>query len=105
MPPGSSNSTYASVLCPALFMGRKKRRSVIVATYASDLARKIGRRMRSIVRQRVYEEVFTTALSAESSAADEWALTNGNEFMSGGILSGINGNKIGRAPGRVRVCR
>lgn len=87
------NSTYASVVFPAWFMGLKPRRNVIVATYASDLARKIGRRMRSVVRQPVYSEIFKTQLSAESSAADEWALDNGNEFMAGGILSGITGNR------------
>lgn len=93
MPPGSAKSTYASVIFPAWFMGRKRRRNVIVATYASDLARKIGRRMRSIVRQKAFKDIFGTTLSQESSAADEWALTNGNEFMGGGILSGITGNR------------
>lgn len=93
MPPGSAKSTYASVVFPAWFMGLKKRRNVIVATYASDLARKIGRRMRAIVRQPVFQEIFKTGLSAESTAADEWALDNGNEFMAGGILSGITGNR------------
>lgn len=93
MPPGSAKSSYASVVFPTWYMGRKKRRNVIVGTYASDLARKIGRRARSIVRQPVYQEIFGTALSAESSAADEWALTNENEFMGGGILSGITGNR------------
>lgn len=93
MPPGSAKSTYASVVFPAWFMGRRKRRNIIVATYASDLARKIGRRMRSIVKQPVYRDIFGTSLSAESSAADEWALENGNEFMGGGILSGITGNR------------
>lgn len=93
MPPGAAKSTYASVVFPVWFMGRKKRRNVIVATYASDLARKIGRRARSILRQPAYEEVFGCGLSPESSAADEWALTNENEFMGGGILSGITGNR------------
>lgn len=93
MPPGSAKSTYASVVFPVWFMGRQKRRNVIVATYASDLARKIGRRARSILKQPVYHEVFGCGLSPESSAADEWALTNENEFMGGGILSGITGNR------------
>lgn len=93
MPPGSAKSTYASVVFPAWFMGKGRRRNVIVATYASDLARKIGRRMRSVVKQRAYVDVFGTGLSSESSAADEWALENGNEFMGGGILSGITGNR------------
>lgn len=93
MPPGSAKSTYASVIFPVWFMGRQKRRNVIVATYASDLARKIGRRARSIVRQPVFSEIFDTGMSAESSAADEWALTNENEWMGGGVLSGITGNR------------
>ncbi len=93
MPPGSAKSTYASVVFPVWFMGRARRRNVIVATYASDLARKIGRRARSILKQPVYREVFDTGLSTDSSAADEWALTNENEFMGGGILSGITGNR------------
>lgn len=93
MPPGSAKSTYASVIFPAWFMGRAKRRNVIVATYGSDLARKIGRRMRGVVRQPIFSEVFKTALSRDVGAADEWALENGNEFMGGGILSGITGNR------------
>lgn len=93
MPPGSAKSSYASVVFPVWFMGRKKRRNVIVATYATPLARKIGRRARSILRQPVYAEVFDCGLSPDSSAADEWALTNENEFMGGGILAGITGNR------------
>lgn len=93
MPPGSAKSTYASVIFPVWFMGREKRRNVIVATYASELGRKIGRRARSIVRQSVYSDIFKTELSKETSAADEWALTNENELMTGGILSGITGNR------------
>jgi len=93
MPPGSAKSTYASVVFPSWFMGRKRRRNVIVATYGSDLARKIGRRMRSVVRQPVYRDIFGTGLADDQKAADEWALDNGNEFMGGGILSGITGNR------------
>lgn len=93
MPPGSAKSSYASVVFPTWFMGRAKRRNVIVATYASDLARKIGRRARSILRQPAYRNIFGVELSAETAAADEWALTNENEFMGGGILSGITGNR------------
>lgn len=93
MPPGSAKSSYASVVFPTWFMGRKKRRNIIVATYGSDLARKIGRRARSILRQPIYSDIFGTSLSPDSSAADEWALTNENEFMGGGILSGITGNR------------
>lgn len=93
MPPGSAKSTYASVIFPTWYMGKRRRRSVGVATYAHDLARKIGRRARSIVRQRAYQDVFRTRLSADSAAADEWSLDNESEFMGTGILGPATGNR------------
>ncbi len=94
LPPGAAKSTYGSVLFPAWFLGRKKRRNVGVATYASDLSRKLGRRMRAVVRQPVYREIFGTGVSAEQGAANEWALETGNEFMGHGILAGWTGNRL-----------
>lgn len=93
MPPGSAKSTYTSVVFPTHFMGRFKGSNVIVASYGSDLPRKFGRKGRSITRQRVFRRIFDTGLSAESAAADEWALENGSEWMGGSILSGITGNR------------
>ena len=63
MPPGSAKSTYASVLTPPFAMGRKPGFRVIGACYASELARKLGRRCRSIVRQPAFERLFGTRLS------------------------------------------
>lgn len=93
MPPGSAKSTYGSVIIPAYAMGKRPGFKVIAVSYGSDLARKLGRRTRSVVKQAAFVALFSTALSAESSAADEWALENGSEYMSGGILSGITGNR------------
>lgn len=94
LPPGAAKSTYGSVLFPAWFLGRKKRRNVGVASYATELSRKLGRRMRSVVRQPVYRDIFGTGLGTESAAANEWALDNGNEFMGNGILAGWTGNRL-----------
>jgi predicted phage terminase large subunit-like protein len=93
MPPGSAKSTYTSVLFPTHVMGRFPGTNIIVASYGSDLPRKFGRKGRSIIKQKVYQRIFSAGLSAESSAADEWALDNGSEWMGGGILSGITGNR------------
>lgn len=93
MPPGSAKSTYGSVVVPAYVMGKSPGFKVIAVSYGSDLARKMGRRARSVVKQAKYTSVFGATMSDESSAADEWALTNGSEYMSGGILSGITGNR------------
>src|SRR5690606_29981722 len=58
----------------------------------------LGRRMRSIVKQPKFRLLFDTGLSTESAAANEWALENGSEYMGGGILSGITGNRADFIP-------
>lgn len=98
LPPGSAKSTYGTVVGPTWAMGAIPGFKVIGVSYGSDLARKFGRRMRSIVRQHAYSALFNTSISSESSAADEWALENGSEYMGGGILSGITGNRADFIP-------
>lgn len=93
MPPGSAKSTYTSVVFPTHYMGRFSGSSIILGNYGSDLPRKWGRKGRSIVRQPQFRRIFDTSLSPESSAADEWALTNGSDYMGAGILAGITGNR------------
>lgn len=102
-PPGSAKSTYCSVVLPAYVMGKFPKFRVVLSSYGSDLARKQGRRARQIVRSSAYTSLFTykdkrgneypVELSNESAAADEWALTNGSEFMAAGFLAGVTGNR------------
>lgn len=93
LPPGSAKSTYATVVSTTWAMGSIPGFKAITVSYGSDLARKFGRRMRSIAKQPAFQTLFNCTLSTDSAAADEWALTNGSEFMGGGILSGITGNR------------
>jgi predicted phage terminase large subunit-like protein len=92
-PPGMAKSTYASVVFPTWFMGKFPRSSIIGASYASDLARKFGRKCRAVVRTEGYGQLFNTALRADTSAVDDWALDSGSDYMAGGFLSGITGNR------------
>lgn len=92
-PPGSAKSSYGSVVSPAWYLGGDGARRVILTSYATGIARKQGRRMRQLCRSPLYSSIFGTTVSKESSAADEWALTNGAEFMAAGLLAGITGNR------------
>lgn len=94
MPPGSAKSTYTSIVFPTHFLGRFRETSIIVASYASDLPKKFGRRARAMVQQPLYRRIFDTSLSDESSAVDEWALLNDSEWMAKGILTGITGHRV-----------
>lgn len=93
MPPGSAKSTYGSVIAPSWAMGCKAGFKVIGVSHGSDLARKFGKRTRSVVKQKKYKTLFGVEMSGESAAADEWALDNSSEYMSAGILAGITGNR------------
>lgn len=93
MPPGSGKSIFTSVVFPTHYLGRNINKNIILASYGSDLPKKLGRRARAIVNQPIFRRIFDCTLSSESSAADEWALTNGSEWMAAGILTGITGNR------------
>lgn len=93
MPPGSAKSTYTSVVFPTHVLGRFAKNQIILACYDSELPRKLGRRARSIITQPKFKRIFDCSLSSESSAADEWALTNGSEWMAKGLTTGISGNR------------
>lgn len=92
-PPGAGKTIYSSVVFPTHFLGRFPNKMAILASYGSDLPKKFGRRARSIVEQPMYRRIFDCGLSDNSTAADEWALTNGSEWMAKGILTGITGNR------------
>jgi predicted phage terminase large subunit-like protein len=93
MPPGSAKSTYASVVYPAYAMGKRKGSRVILASYASAIAWKQSRRTRQIVKSAKYRPIFDTGLRADNQAVEAWALDNGSEYMAGGILAGMTGNR------------
>lgn len=92
-PPGSAKSSYGSVAFPAYVLGEQKMARVIMASYASDIARKQSRRTRQIVRSPKFRPIFDTGLVGGNEAVDAWALDNGSEYMAGGILAGMTGNR------------
>lgn len=94
MPPGSAKSTYGSVVTPSYLMGKYPRTRVGLFSYADTLAAKMGRRTRGIIKQLRYRSMFDTALSPESSAADNFTLLNGSEYMATGILGSATGNRF-----------
>ena len=93
LPPGSAKSTYVDVVFVPWFMARRARRHVILASYASEIAKKQGRRARQLIKSASFQNLMQVGLSGDQAAADEWALTNGSEYMAGGLLSGLTGNR------------
>lgn len=94
-PPGAAKSTYADIVFVPWWMAQRPRNNVILASYASNIAKKQGRRARQLIKSQAYHNLTGQALRADTTAADEWALENGSEFMAGGLLSGLTGNRCG----------
>ncbi len=92
-PPGSAKSTYGTVIGPTWFMGKFPGSRVILASYGMELATRHGRRARSVVGQQAYRDIFGTAISEKTSAAHEWHLENGSEYIAGSLKGGITGNR------------
>lgn len=92
-PPGSAKSTYATVVAPSWFLGLERNRRVILASYGSDLASRHGRRTRQLLRSGEAESILQCTLSPDSRSANEFALTNGSEYIAGGIMAGMTGNR------------
>lgn len=93
MPPGSAKSSYGSVVAPSWIMGRWPGTDVIGASYAADLAKKFGRRVRSICRSQRFQDVFDCTVVGDNQAVDQWSLTNGSTYRSVGVLGGVTGNR------------
>ncbi len=101
MPPGSAKSTYGTVLAPIWAMGRWPGLQVILASYATPIAKKLGSKGRFVVEQDAFGGAFRdkhnkpVKLLRSTQAKEMWAMTNGSEYMSGGLLSGLTGNRAG----------
>jgi predicted phage terminase large subunit-like protein len=92
-PPGSAKSTGASVQGPSWFMGKYPGSQLILASYALPLAKRHGTRARTICNSDPYYEWCGARVSGETGGKELWALDNESEYMAGGILTGITGNR------------
>lgn len=91
MPPRHGKSELASVRFPAWFLGRNPERSIIAASYNSDLASDFGYKVREVVRSRYFSNVFDFGLSADSQAAGRWRTDAGGSYAAAGVGTAVTG--------------
>lgn len=90
-PPGSAKSTYASVAAPAYLLGRYRDFDIISVSYAAELARRFGRRVRHTCRSNDFADIFETSIREDNQAVDQWSLMNGSSYRAVGIMGGVTG--------------
>lgn len=86
MPPRHGKSLTISEIFPAYFMGRDPSRNVIFATYAQNLANRVGRIVRDRVGSDVHSWIFPEAkLNPKSSSREAFSLIEGGEYYALGV--------------------
>jgi predicted phage terminase large subunit-like protein len=95
MPPGSAKSSYGSVVSPSWALSRWPGYRIIIASYNTKIAAKQSRKARALCRSARHISVWPDRpiLAMDQKAVDQWALSNGSEFMAAGMLAGITGNR------------
>ena len=92
MPPRHSKSEFASYLMPAWFLGRNPKLKIIQATHNTELAVRFGRKVRDLIDDPVYKEIFPdTNLKEDNKGAGTWGTDKGAEYFAAGVGAAITG--------------
>tara|TARA_R110000823_G_scaffold145252_1_gene275417 strand:+ start:1186 stop:2706 length:1521 start_codon:yes stop_codon:yes gene_type:complete len=98
MAPRHTKSEFASHLLPAYFFGHNPNKYVIQASNTADLAVDFGRKVRDLLGDPAYQEVFPgVAVNADAAAAGKWKTTAKGEYFAlgtGGTMTGRGGDLI-----------
>ena len=92
MPPRHTKSEFASYLLPAWFLGNFPEKKVIQTSHTAELAVGFGRKVRNLVDQDVYTEIFPgVGLQADSKAAGRWNTNKGGDYFAIGVCGAVTG--------------
>ena len=92
MPPRHGKSTLASITFPAWHLGRNPKHEFISCSYSGSLAMAFSRKVRHLLREPLYKNVFTDAkLDPTSQSVESWLTTKGGGYVAAGVGGGITG--------------
>jgi len=92
MPPRHSKSETTSYLLPAWFFGHKPDAKVIMATHTQSLSEDFGRRVRNLIADPDYQEIFPeTSLQTDSKSAGVWGTKQGGRYYAVGVGGALAG--------------
>ena len=92
MPPRHTKSEFASFLFPAWMMGRDPRMKIIQATHTTELAVNFGRKVKNLLEQDDFHDVFPDVkLAADSKASGRWDTNKGGMYYAVGVGSNLAG--------------
>lgn len=92
MPPRYGKSLTVSQYFPAWALGNKPSLKIIMASYGARLAYRNSRRVRSVVNDNRYQQLYPTRLNSDKAAQDEWETVQGGAVIAAGVGGGITGH-------------
>jgi predicted phage terminase large subunit-like protein len=92
MPPRHTKSEFASYLLPAWFLGKFPEKKVIQTSHTAELAVNFGRKVRNLVDEEGYRNIFPeTVLQVDSKAAGRWNTSKGGDYFAIGVGGAVTG--------------
>jgi predicted phage terminase large subunit-like protein len=92
MPPRHTKSEFGSYLLPAWFLGKFPGKKVIQTSHTAELAVNFGRKVRNLVDEEKYRDIFPElALAADSKAAGRWNTSRGGDYFAIGVGGAVTG--------------
>lgn len=92
MPPRHGKSTLASVAFPAWHLGKNPKHEFISCSYSGSLAMTFSRKVRQLLREPNYRNIFAkTLLDRTSQSVEAWLTTQGGGYVAAGVGGGITG--------------
>ncbi len=92
MPPRHTKSEFASTFFPSFVMGKKPKMKIMQTTHTGELAVRFGRKVRNLMDQKEYKDVFPEVkLQADNKSAGRWETNKGGEYFAAGVGGAVTG--------------
>jgi hypothetical protein len=91
LPTGCGKSVYSSILFPPWYLANHAKHAILACSHSEGMVTKFGRASRNAVDRYGGELGYT--LAGDSSAAGEWATSNGGEYYAAGVTQRIAGRR------------
>ena len=91
MPPRHTKSEFASYFLPAWMIAKNPKLKIIQTTHTADLAVDFGRKVKHLLDDPSYQELFDTRLMEDSQAAGKRKTEQGGEYFAAGVGGAITG--------------
>jgi predicted phage terminase large subunit-like protein len=92
MPPRHTKSEFASYLFPTWLMGRDPTKKIIQATHTAELAVGFGRKVKNLIENEDFRDIFPDVkLAVDAIASGRWSTNAGGEYYAVGVGGALAG--------------